>query len=211
MVLPEKKEFDMKALIKKSTGKPEVLWTGYAINQDFIDAVEKDYAGECKRAYFTGMWAWGANGSEDRGLGTDEHPTAKDIVDAFKLNSSSVEAFDNLDDNTPVEYMLVDLQGKASSPVCKLADIAEGFELIDGSISAFDFSEKTVNPLSPSTTTAQRASVSGRRCCSRSWKPWAPTTGPTWAASASARWPWTASSSGSATRRKTSSSSPATC
>ena len=135
----------MKTLIKKSTGKPEVLWTGYAINQDFIDAVEKDYAGECKRAYFTGMWAWGANGSEDRGLVTYEHPTAKDIVDAFKLNSSSVEAFDNLDDNTPVEYMLVDLQGKASSPVCKLADIAEGFELIDGSISAFDFSEKTVN------------------------------------------------------------------
>jgi len=135
----------MKALIKKSTGKPEVLWTGYAINQDFNDAVEKDYAGECKRAYFTGMWAWGANGSEDRGLGTDEHPTAKDIVDAFKLNSSSVEAFDNLDDNTPVEYMLVDLQGKTSSPVCKLADIVDGVELIDGSISACDFSEKTVN------------------------------------------------------------------
>lgn len=135
----------MKALIKKSTGRPEVLWTGYTINQDFNDAVEKDYAEECKRAYFTGMWAWGANGSEDRGLGTDEHPTAKDIVDAFKLNSSSVEAFDNLDDNTPVEYMLVDLQGKASSPVCKLADIVDGVEIIDGSISAFDFSEKTVN------------------------------------------------------------------
>lgn len=135
----------MKALIKKSTGKPEVLWTGYAINQDFADAVEKDYAEECKRAYFTGMWAWGANGSDDRGLGSDEHPTAKNIVDAFKLDSSSVEAFDSLDDNTPVEYMLVDLQGKASSPVCKLADIVDGVELIDGSISAFDFSEKTVN------------------------------------------------------------------
>ena len=66
-------------------------------------------------------------------------------MDAFKLNSSSVEAFDNLDDNTPVEYMLVDLQGKASSPVCKLSDIVDGVEIIDGSISAFDFSEKTVN------------------------------------------------------------------
>lgn len=129
----------MKALIKKSTGRPEVLWTGYAINQDFADAVEKDYAGECKRAYFTGMWA-----SDNSGLGKDEHPTAKDIVDAFKLDASSVEAVDNLDDNTPVEYMLVDLQGKASSPVCKLADIVDGIELIDGSISAFDFSEKTI-------------------------------------------------------------------
>jgi hypothetical protein len=135
----------MKALIKKSTGKPEVLWTGYAINQDFNDAVEKDYAGECKRAYFTGMWAWGANGSEDRGLGTANHPTAKDIVNAFKMKASSVEICDRLDDNTPVEYMLVDLQNTASSPVCKQSDIVEGFELIDGSISACDFSEKTVN------------------------------------------------------------------
>ena len=135
----------MKALIKKSTGKPEALWAGYEINQDFIDAVEKDYAGECKRAYFTGMWAQDANGTDDESLGTANHPSAKDIVDAFKKNASAVEACDMLDDNTPVEYMLVDLQGKSSSPVCKLADIMDGFEIINGAISACDFSEKTVN------------------------------------------------------------------
>lgn len=134
----------MKALIKKSTGKPEALWAGYEINQDFIDAVEKDYAGECKRAYFTGMWAQRADGSDDESLGTTNHPTAKDILNAFNKNASYVEICDMLDDNTPVEYMLVEIPEPSLPLPCKFADLAEGVELIEGSISKADFSRKTV-------------------------------------------------------------------